>query len=82
MEKVLLAVGAKEKKDELTESLVEPSSGEEFIEVWSRKKKRTIQSHGKKRLSRSRSPSIPYQPSLQGLTRKKVTQRNICKSDS
>ena len=57
MAQVLLAVGVKETDQELTESQVEPSSGEDdFVQVRSRKKKKSKRSH-KKTSRRTRSTS-------------------------
>ena len=57
MSQVLLAVGVKETDQELTESQVEPSSGEDnFVQVRSRKKKKSKRSH-KKTSRRTRSTS-------------------------
>ena len=59
MSQVLLAVGVKETDQELTESQVEPSSGEDnFVQVHSRKKKKSKRSHNKtSRRTRSTSAS-------------------------
>ena len=57
MFQVLLAVGVKETDQELTESQVEPSSGEDnFVQIRSRKKKKSKRSH-KKTSRRTRSTS-------------------------
>ena len=57
MAKVLNAVGVKEKGEELTNSPVEMSSNDDFVEVRSRKKKRSKQSHRSHRRSHARSNS-------------------------
>ena len=58
MSQVLLAVGVKETDQELTESQVEMSSGEDdFVQVRSRRKKKSKRSHKKHRRARSTSAS-------------------------
>ena len=75
MAEVLKAIGVKENQEELTDSPVEMSSDDSFVEVRSRKKKQSKRSHRSHRRSHARSTSSSSES-------KKVTQRSLPKNGS
>ena len=82
MSQVLLAVGVKETDQELTESQVEMSSGEDdFVQVRSRRKKKSKRSHEKHRRTRSTSASsvTSASESEEGNTKQYAQKRFLAK---
>ena len=62
MAKMLKAVGVKEKESELTDSPVEMSSDDSFVQVRSRKKKRSKRTHRSHRRSHARVQLLVHPP--------------------